>query len=144
MANYTDLLSQRASEVTKPPLVPAGSYRAQVKRHELIESRQKKTPGVRFFYSLLEPGNDVDAEEAAERAERITKAEPREDYYLTADSTWRLKEYLERVLGIDGGSRSLQEMLADADGKECIIIMKHVPTQDGTDMVSILDRSMPL
>ena len=143
MDSYEDLLNQKASDVKRPPPIPAGGYLATVESYAKTESGRKKTPGVQFIYKIDSPGEDIDPEEVNAMAEYIAKARPRETHWITADSLWRLKNFLLEVLKIPDEGQSLQELLPMSVGRQAIIVMEHIASEDG-HFSAVVGRSLPV
>lgn len=110
--DFSSLLSKPADDIKRPPALPAGSYFGIIDKHELGESREKKTPFVSYTVKLTgEFGEDVSADDVSDI--EINKRVMRKDFYLTEDALWRLKEFLESC-GIPSAGRSLGEMIPEA------------------------------
>lgn len=141
--NFSSVLDMQASEIEPPKNLPVGSYVCLVDgRHETGESSQKKTPYVRFTLRPTEAMDDVD-EEALAEAGGINGQTIRADFYLTENSAYRLKEFLEHC-GIDMEGRTLRQALDDAPGSTVIATVRHEMAQDGSGRVfTRLGRTSP-
>lgn len=137
MPNFNELLQIPADSIKKPPTLPAGTYFGLIKGgaggkdYEFGESKEKKTPFVRYFLSLTEAGQDVDPGQLAEVD--LTKKVLRKDFYLTPDSMFRLKDFIAST-GVSTAGRTLQEIIPEAVGKRVIIVITQRASQDGTDL----------
>lgn len=141
--NFSSILDQQASDIEPPKNLPVGSYVCLVDgRHETGESSQKKTPYVRFTLRPTEAMEDVD-QEALEEAGGIGSQTIRADFYLTENSAYRLKEFLEHC-GIDSEGRTIRQMLDDAPGSTVIATIRHEMANDGSGRVfARLGRTSP-
>lgn len=138
MPNLADILDTPASEIERPKPLPVGSYVAMVKgRHREDVSSKKGTPFVEFTLQLLEAMDDVDPDDLQEALTKpsgdvipLREKTVRATYYVTEDAKWRLKKFL-TDLGIDADGVSLKQMLDEAPGKHCRIVIKHQTSEDG-------------
>lgn len=126
-ANFRDLLGAKASQIEKPKPTPPGTYNAVINGWEPVESSQKKTPGVKITFNLRAPLDDVDTDalEAFGGVNEIQKRRVSTTFWITDDSTYRLKEFLEGPCKIEGGDRSLSEMLAEIRGAAVNVVLVH-------------------
>lgn len=53
-------------------------------------------------------------------------------FYLTEDSIWRLTTFLTETLGIEAGTKSINELIAEVPGKQFIFSVMHEASQDGS------------
>lgn len=131
--DFSDALDQKAEEVVRPLPYPVGSYRAMVDSYKMVESSQKKTPGVEFTYKLLDPMEDVDAEQLAIYEARhpggVRGKLIKESFWLTQDALYRLTEHMEKHLGIEPEGRTIGQMLPDTKNQEVCISIVHNPSQ---------------
>lgn len=129
MVDFTQLLARTADDVERPEPLPQGSYLTTITAYRTVESGQKKTPGVEFDLQIVAPNEDVDAEAYAKvknPQERVLKTQ----FWLTEDSLWRLKDFLEKA-GHDMSGRSFAEVLAEVAGSQIVSIVTHRISQDG-------------
>lgn len=100
MANFSELLSKPLDDVKRPPTLPAGTYHGFIKSYEPGESSEKKTPYVRFNFTVTSAGDDIDPRDLTGEDGRpidLSKKQLRRDFYMTADAEYRLKEFLESM-----------------------------------------------
>jgi hypothetical protein len=116
--DFRQLLNRPTDDIKRPKPLPAGTYHGLVKSYEFGESAQKKTPYVRFALTLNSAGDDVDQEELAEI--ELSSKQLSTDFYLTDNSLYRLKEFLESV-GVATEGRSLGECIPDSVNVSVII-----------------------
>lgn len=140
MANFESLLSQNTDEIERPKPLPVGSYQFIVKDYELGESSQKKTPFVRFVASPVAPLEDVD-QAALQAVNKWQEKSLRLDYYLTPDSQYRLKDFLQQ-LGLTTTGRTFSELLVEAKGQSFIGHVTHeASTRDPEAVFATIDST---
>lgn len=110
--DFSKLLSKPLDSVEKPKPLPVGTYLGIINKYEFGESKEKKTPYVRFHFQVTGAGEDVDADELAAAAPDLSKKQLRRDYYLTDDAMYRLKELFEST-GVQTAGRSFAEAIPD-------------------------------
>lgn len=136
MANISDILNRPAEDVKPPPLYPAGLFRAIIKGlPEQDESSVKKTPLLRFTFQVTAPGPDIEQEDIdiyeSDGESKIIGHTFTNDYYTTEKALFMLTEFLQQ-LGIDfSGGKSISAAIDESPNCECMIYIKHVPSQDG-------------
>lgn len=135
--DVSNLLGKRTSEIEKPKPLPIGNYGWLIKGHEIVESSQKKTPGVQFTVQPFEAKDDVDEDLLAEVKDPFQR-NMRMTFWITEDSLWRLKEFLE-MLGLGGNDESLEELIPETTGQQFIAKVRHEPSQDGKDQIPKVD-----
>lgn len=129
--DFKALLSKNVDDVKRPVPLPAGTYQGFIGTHKFDESKNKKTPFVRFMIKLTAPGNDVDPNELD--GIELGKREYGKDYYLTPDADYRVKD-LAASCGISVTGRSLGEVIEDIANVPVIVEMKHRNSEDGTEI----------
>lgn len=140
MVDFTNLLSKSADNVERPEPLPQGSYVTTITAYRTIESGQKKTPGVEFDLQIFAPGEDINMEEYSKvknPQERVLKTQ----FWLTEDSMFRLKEFLEKA-GFETAGRTFADMLAEVAGHQIIAIVSHRIGQDGESVFPEAKRFM--
>lgn len=144
-ANFQELLSVQVDSVEPPKLFPAGPYDAVVLGHELGESSQKGTPYVRFQCKLLSPREGVDPEEfeAAGGMEKLADRKPLNyDQYLTPDAMFRLRQFMENALQIEGSGRTFDQTLPETKNVQFIAVIGHERGQrEGEVFMRITDAA---
>lgn len=124
MPDFNALLDADPTQFERPPLIPEGDFLGMVKSRKFDKSAQKKTPFVRFDYSLLAPMASVPAE-ALEGID-LAKTKPHDEFYLTEDAMFRLREFFELV---DAVMPSTRESIDACVGKQVVITFGHSPSQ---------------
>lgn len=118
MVDLKSLLSKPMDEVKAPKALPAGTYTAVVKSQEFGKSPRKKTPFCRYNFAITAAGDDVD-HDLLSGVDLSTKS-VRYDFYLTENSEFMLKNFLEG-LGIKTQGRSMGECIPEAIGNEVVV-----------------------
>jgi len=129
--SFKDLLSTPLDTVKRPPALPQGTFEGVVKSYEFGESREKKTPFVRVYFTLLASGEDVDP--TLMEGVDLSKRAPRTDFYVTQDSLWRIKEFL-ASMGLDTDGRSLSEVIPEMVGGAVQLYITQRASADGQDI----------
>ena len=129
-ADFSAILNTKPEDIEDPKILPPGEYRAVVsERPTLDESAKKKTPYVRFTYSILEALESVDPD-AIEAIGGIRKKDGsprtmgRDDYYLTEDSLFRIKTLANSMWG-EGNWENIAWVIENAQGQEVILTVAH-------------------
>ena len=131
MADFKSLLSRPVDDVKKPLALPVGTFYGMIKNYELGESKQKKTPYVRFNFTLTGPGEDIDAADI--EGIDLSKKALRTDFYITPDSEYRLKDFIES-LGLPTAGRTFFELLPDCISRDVVLDVTQRSNEDGSEM----------
>jgi hypothetical protein len=144
--NFASILDRPITSLEKPKPLPAGTYLMAVQgQAEVGKSSKKQTDQVKFTFKFLKPSDDVDEEELKELGglKDKTLSNNTTTFYLTEAAGWRLRWFMEEVLGIathdeddtdDDGQpleRTPRQMLAETPGKQFWAKIKHVSSEDG-------------
>lgn len=132
--NFAEILSRPVESAERPKPLPAGTYRLQITGFEYGSSSKKQTPYVRFNYSVVSPMQDVNTEQLA--GIDLAAKKLRDDFYLTADALYRLREYLEKKLNLNVSGRPFGACIAEVPGKTVIASVVQNPSQrEGDDSI---------
>lgn len=116
MPDFSQLLRKPLNDVKRPDALPQGTYHGMILNYQIDESKEKKTPYVRFNCRITGPGDDIPQEMLQKSdgsgAIDVTKKTVHSDFYLTDDSYFRIKEALESM-GIDTTDRDLSQTLPE-------------------------------
>lgn len=142
--DFRQLLSRVASEVERPQPLPPGTYTAVVKSFEPVESGQKKTPGIKVTCQLVAPTEDVDLDQLEQVGglAAVQKRKVSTTYWLTEDSQFRLREFLEVACKLPVEGRSFAELLPETANVEVLCAVKHRIT-DKQEILLDLDQILP-
>lgn len=123
MVDFASLVNVQAETIERPKPLPAGSYTALIEKQEFGTTSEKQTPYCRYLFKPTQAQDDVDATALAEV--NLSKISLRQDYWLTPDAVYRLKEFLEKTLGIESTGKTIGEMIPQAVGQQVLINVKH-------------------
>jgi len=128
------LSSTPLSDIKAPPPFPVGTYLAATEGlGEWGESRQKKTKQIQFKCKVLSPQSDVDQQKLMEWRDETGETVMGQEFYATFWDDVRLKGFL-IALGFSD-SITGSEALAQAAGRQFLVVFRHVPSQDGKRIV---------
>jgi len=139
MADLSHLLGKKTSDIEKPKPFPIGHYLWTIAGFEIVESSQKKTPGVQLDCRMTEPQSDVDEDELAE-VKNANERKQRMTFWITEDSLWRLKEFTE-VVGVADDDKTLEEILPELTGCSFIAPIVHEVPQGSTDPIAKINEN---
>lgn len=132
--DFSSLLSQPMDTIKRPPVKPAGTYHATIAEHKFGRSAKKGTPYVEFIFTGIQPGEDIDPEQMKDQDGApidLSKWKPNTQFYLTQDSAFRLKEFLE-ALKIPTVGRTMNEAIPEARGLPVLLTVSMKASEDGT------------
>lgn len=134
---WEDLLNMNAEDAVKPPPRPNGTYRCLVKKKGLSVSKEKKTKGADFEFSVWDAQSDVDPGQwKAYLEHKAIKGNPgveSKTFYLTPKAVHRLREFCEACGARPDGT--LKKMMDDADGHSVLVVIKQRLLDDGETVV---------
>ena len=143
MPKYTELLKQRPADIIPPKPVPAGSYLVEITNYVFGTFGKNDTECVNFQCKLIEPGDDVDPAALQAAKDDLVRAKPTKRYYLTEESLFMLKQFLQDVLKIPEGE-TLEEMIPQSVGKRYVAVFVNQPSEkDSSRMISFIDKVLP-
>jgi len=103
--------------------------------YKFEESREKKTPYVRFQFNNIQPGPDIQEDQLVDAdGERLDlqKWNPHFDFYLTDASLFRLKEFIESCQ-IPTTGRAFDETIPELKGQPVLLTVVQTPSQKPGD-----------
>jgi len=128
VVDFRNLLNKPSEEaIIKPPPIPAGTWEATIRSHEFDRSRKKKTPLVRFNWTLTGPGTDIlqsDLEGVKWQGKTL-----HQDFYITDDALYRIPEFFER-LGVPIAGKSVAELIQASAGTPGLLSISHRTSED--------------
>jgi hypothetical protein len=143
MASFQDILNKKADDVERPKPLPPGTYLGVVEGlPEFAEIGKNQTPVANLKIKLLAAEDDVDSDALREMGGALGKS-LRHRLFLTEDAAWRVKQFLEEHLGINGDGKTLGELFNEAPGNQVKVVVKHRPSQDGQTIYAEIDRTLP-
>lgn len=109
------ILGKKAADVKPPAILPPGGYIWRILDYVTDRPAASGTPAVRFNCQA-EMAHDIDptvlADAGVEFPHKMEHA-----FYITENSLFRLKEFLEKDLMIAENGRTIAEMLPETQGK---------------------------
>jgi|SRR6516165_6852787 hypothetical protein len=136
MPNFSHLLDKPIDSVKRPPVKPPGTYFGNIESYKFDESKNEKTPYVRFTFNNLQPGPDIHPDQLKDQdGESIdfSRWKPTRDFYLTENALYRLKEFLES-LRVPTSGRSFTETIPESKGLPVILTVVQTPSnKPGSD-----------
>lgn len=128
-ANIEEILSRPGSDIKAPQPKPVGTYHCVVDGPFKEDKIGKESTTVHdYSLKVMSIMGDVDAAQAAEQG--VVGSSIRARFFLTEKAAYRLVEFLRDGLGIDD-SKPLTQMEADAPGRQVLVKIRHVASQDG-------------
>lgn len=137
--NFGALLDKAPSEVERPKPLPEGSYLWTVQGlPEYGKSSKKQTEQVAFNVSCAQAGPDVDQESLAEMGGIANKTQ-KLTFYITENSLYRLKEFLEHCEIEEGAS--LRAMIDETVNCQFVGYIKHEASNDGESIFARIGKT---
>lgn len=130
MVNFAEILNTKADTIKKPEALPAGNYKVFVQSFEEGRVSSKGNPSLKIVMKVLEPISVAD-EEALSKIENLSERKVTHTMYLTEDSLWRLKEFLENA-GINIEGRNLGDCVQDLVNAEIGVQLEQRVDGDNT------------
>ncbi len=143
--DFSKILAKQATEIEKPAPLPIGSY--LINNPALPQFKglgKEESPAAVFSVVILSPGEDVDPEALAEyenggkrpwKGKKVTF-----NRFLTEASEFRTKEEICNAFGIEEEGKSLGQIFNETVNKQCMIHIKHRPSDDGTQMYMEVEK----
>ena len=143
MVDLSSIMSRPASDIIPPKPLPTGLYLAQCeKMSDPREVGANKTPAIDVTIRLTQP-IDVEVPPDVEfpRSMRLT-------LWFSEQSLYRTREFLESTLQIEGGQRTLGEMLQDVPNRMLrveVIEKSYTPKNSDTpQMINEIGKTFPV
>jgi len=133
--DFSDLLNTSAEDAVRPPARPGGTYRATFKSSADTISTKKRTRGLEFTFSDLEPLSDVN-QEAWDNYISSPAVKPEEDtmtdtFWITQKSLYRIREFCE-ACGVKPEGKTIIQMVGDALGERVLLTVQQTVGEKGT------------
>lgn len=136
MTSFTDILNKPATEIEAGKPLPVGTYLCLVDGQPEHKTMGKNnTDCFEFNLKPMQAQADVDQQALLEnlKGKSLSDKKLRHRLFVTEDSLWRLKKFLED-LGIELGSRGLGECIPEAMGRQVMVAVGHRASEDGTQV----------
>jgi len=133
--DFSDLLNTSAEDAVRPPARPGGTYRTTFKSTADTISSKKRTKGLEFTFSDLEPLADVD-QAAWDNYISSPAVKPEEDvmtdtFWITQKSLYRIREFCE-ACGVSPEGKTIIQMVGDALGERLLVTVQQTVGEKGT------------
>jgi hypothetical protein len=144
MSTFDDILKMRAEDVDPPKPLPPGMYLGIVDgQFSRIPPNDKGTEGATFTLKLIAPNDSSISQEELNAAGGCAGRSVQHRIYVTKDSSYFLKSFLE-TLGIDPKGKTIEEMMAEAPGRQLGVKLKHMITQKDQRLIHVVDSVVKL
>ena len=151
-ATFGSILDKPATDVERPKPLPTGTYHCVVDGQPRMDKTTKK--GTEFVEFSLKPMSALDDVNQDELNASLTSGDGsvkplsdkriRATFYLTEDSLYRLKDFLVRDLQIEQGKKKIGQLISEAQNRQVLAAIKHVPSEDGTSIYANLAKTGPV
>lgn len=138
--SFKDILAKPIAEVEAPQAIPLGTYDFRIKNHEFVESGKKKTPGVQFNVIPTRAHEDVSQEELSALKKPFSSREMKLTFWITEESAFRLREFLENDIGLTGAN--LESLIPQAANAIFAGYVNQRPSEDNTKMFSEITKTL--
>lgn len=150
-ANFGSILDRAPSSVERPKPAPVGTYRTIISGlPKFDKSTKKQTEYVEFTHKFVSAGDDVDQEalgaylsnpDGTKKA--LTDVTMKNTYYLTDNSLWRLKEFLEHCgFDMDDKDVSFRQAIESTVNQEVGVYVAHEASNDGTSIFAKIAKTV--
>ena len=133
--SFQDILNMPADQIEAPKALPVGTYVCIVDgQPEYAKIGKNNTDCVNFMLKPVQAMQDVDQSQLAEvlNGSSLQDKKVRHRLFVTKDSSWRLKQFLNEHLGIP--LTSLGQMVPEAMGKQVMVTLGHQAADDGVQI----------
>jgi hypothetical protein len=151
-ATFGSILDKPSTDVERPKPLPTGTYQCVVDGQPRMDKSSKK--GTEFVEFSLKPMAALDDVNEDDLNASLTSGDGsvkplsdkriRATYYLTEDALWRLKKFLVSDLQIEEGKKKIRQMVGEAQNRQVLATIKHVPSDDGTSIFAQLGITAPV
>lgn len=140
--NFASLLDTDSQSVERPKPLPQGTYHCVVKGQPRFDkSSKKQTDFVEFTLQPTAAMDDVDQEELTSMGGFVDKT-IKATFYVTENSLWRLKDFLDHCGVADEGS--LRSRIDEAMNSEVLAKLRHEASDDGQSVFARLGGTAPV
>jgi len=146
MADLRALLDVPMDSVKAPAKWPAGTYHGFVEKYDFGESREKKTPYIRFFIKYTRADESIPADmlvdgegKPLDMAKGPGGRARYKDFYITDDSKFILVEFMKSV-GIDTEGKSISGGLPETTGKSVLVDLLLKSVQGATGEMTLVSE----
>lgn len=141
--NFTSVLDKPATSIEEPKPMPLGTYIGAVQGSPKMREvgKTEKFDVIDFNLKLISPYKDVDQSALQEWGD-LSVARPLQKsvFYGTPEGDWNLIQFLTDHLGIDPTNKTVRQMLPEASGKQCLVVIKHEPYVDANNKAKLATK----
>lgn len=136
MVDLSHIMSRKASEIEPPKALPTGLYLAQVEKvGDVREVGANKTPALDITLRLTQ-AIDVEVPGDVEFPRSV-----RHTLWLSEQSLFRTREFLESTLRIEAGNKTLGEMIQEMPNRMCRVeVIEKSYTPKGSDTPQMINE----
>lgn len=143
-SNLASILDKPASDIKRPPPMPAGHYIFTIiGLPRFDKSSKKQTDFYEFKCRFTQAYDDVDDEELA-AVGGIAGKETNLTFYITEKSVYRLTEFMRDDLGISDEGKTSRQMLDETPNCQFVGLIKHAPSEDGKGVYANITTTGPV
>jgi hypothetical protein len=139
--DFQEILNMPAEDAVRPPAKPAGTYRVLIKENEMIKSRDKQTPGVKFTFTDWQPTADVDVDKWQEYLKSPVVDEDtismQDTFYLTKKAMYRLKDFC--LAAGTGDTGPMGKLVGDTLQQRVLVKVSQSVAKDGVTVYNNID-----
>ena len=139
--SFEDILNVDPNDVERPRPLPQGSYEGVVISHRFDRSPKTLTPFIEYTIRPVAPMDDINMDELNEMG-GIGNRTIRLTFWLTPDSKFRLKEFLENC--DIKYEKTLYKMAEQAINCRIGIVVVHNPSKDNTQVYANISKTFSL
>ncbi len=144
MGTFEDILNRPAEDIAPPAVLPVGTYSTiLVGLPERGKSSKKQTDFFKFKHKVVAALDDVDTDALAEVDGGASGKEVDNTFYITENSAFMLKKFLEDC-GIDLTGKSLIAGIDETPNREVLIHIKHEASEDGQRVFAKVGYTAPV
>lgn len=144
MPNFEDILNRSVDDIKPPPNLPEGTYLCVVQgMPEQVESRLKKTPGLRFKLQIVQPAEDVDRDQLAAFEGGVNGKVLNHDLWVTDNSLFMLKEFVDHCGALEEG-QSLGACIDNVPNSSVMAFIKHDIIEGSERKIAKVARTAPV
>jgi len=140
--NFENILDKKMDDIKPPSPLPGGTFLTIVDGPPTPGVAKTGTNYHEYAFRVIGDGGkgDIDAAQLQRYTEdngpvtgKVIKGQSCR-FYLSGEASYRYKDFLTGPLNIDGKGKSLREAAAEAPGRQVLVTLRQVPSQDGTRM----------
>lgn len=140
MSNFTDVLNLNLDDISKPAVLPAGTYLALCEgepQRKTVGKEDRPVASIRV--KIVAPGDDIHPSDLAELPDGVNGRVLFYTLWLSGDDMakvkWDIKNALENI-GVDTSGKSIAQALAEVGGKQCYVTVTRRVNKETGDFVN--------